>query len=62
FVDRRDIGFAAEAALALPNLAFEIFYVLGHPDAASHVDMETTRTRLNWTPQYDFHQYAGDPK
>ena len=60
FIDRRDIGFAAEAALNLPDLTFEIFYVLGHPDAANHADMDATRTRLDWTPKYDFQQYAED--
>jgi len=60
FIDRRDIGFAAEAALALPDLTFEVFYILGHPDAANHVDVAHTHTRLGWTPRYDFKQYSTD--
>lgn len=54
FVDRRDIGEVARLALELPDLGFEIFYVLSTPMASKHADMENTYSRLNWKPKHDF--------
>ena len=60
FIDRRDLGEAARLALELEDLAFEIFYVLGPPEAADHADVAHTRTRLGWRPKYDFAGVARD--
>lgn len=60
FIDRRDIGDAADAALRLPDLGCEVFYVLGHPDADQHADMVATRERLGWTPKHDFTKHPRD--
>jgi len=60
FVDRRDIGEVARLALLLPDLAFEVFYVLSTPMAGKHADMEYTYKRLNWKPKYDFSNLKQD--
>ncbi|NIA21119.1 MAG: NAD-dependent epimerase/dehydratase family protein [Anaerolineaceae bacterium] len=52
--DRRDIGEAARLALELPDLGYEVFYVLGAPEAAKLYDVEYTHQRLGWKPKYDF--------
>ncbi len=54
FIDRRDIGEAARLALELPDLGFEIFYVLGGPLADKHADIAYTQQRLGWKARYDF--------
>jgi len=59
FIDRRDIGLAAKLALELDDLGFEVFYVLGPPEADEHADVARTRERLGWTPQ---HNFAGVPR
>ncbi len=56
YIDRRDIGKAARLALELPDLAYEIFYVLGHPDSHNHADVAYTQTRLGWTPDHPFNK------
>jgi len=60
FIDRRDIGDAANAALRLPDLGCEVFYVLGHPDALEHADVAYTHQRLGWQPRHDFSKYPRD--
>lgn len=60
FIDRRDIGDAADAALRLPDLGCEVFYMLGHPDAAEHADIARSHERLGWTPKHDFTKYPRD--
>jgi len=60
FIDRRDIGDAVDAALCLPDLGCEVFYVLGHPDADGRADMTATRERLGWTPKHDFTNHPRD--
>ncbi len=60
FIDRRDIGDAANAALRLPDLGCEVFYVLGHPDALEHADVAHTHERLGWHPRHDFTKYPRD--
>jgi nucleoside-diphosphate-sugar epimerase len=52
--DRRDIGEAARLAIELPDLKYEVFYVLGAPEADRFYDMEPTFRRLGWKPRYDF--------
>ena len=54
FIDRRDIGEAARLALELDDLGFEVFYVLGPPEALEMADVAYTRERLGWRPKYDF--------
>lgn len=54
FIDRRNIGEAARLALELPDLGFEIFYVLGGPLADKHADIAYTQQRLGWKARYDF--------
>jgi len=58
-VDRRDIGEAARLALELDGLGFEVFYVLGTPEALERADVAYTRDRLGWRPTHDF---AGLPR
>lgn len=60
FIDRRDIGAAADCALRLPDLGCEAFYLVGHRDGPRHADVEHTRKRLGWTPAHDFSQYPDD--
>lgn len=60
FIDPRDIGDAADAALRLPDLGCEAFYVLGHPDSDLHADTARTRARLGWSPKHDFTCYPRD--
>ncbi len=52
--DRRDIGEAARLALELPDLGYEVFHVLGAPEAVEVYDVEYTYQRLGWKPKYDF--------
>ena len=52
--DRRDIGEAARLAIELPDLKYEVFYVLGAPEADRFYDMEPTFRRLGWKPRHDF--------
>ena len=52
--DRRDIGLAARLALELPDLKYEVFHVLGTPEAAKVYEMQPTYNRLGWKPKYDF--------
>ena len=60
FIDRRDIGDAADCALRLPDLGCEAFWVLGHRDCVNHADMEHTYRRLGWKAAHDFSQYPDD--
>jgi nucleoside-diphosphate-sugar epimerase len=60
FVDPRDIGQAALAALHLENLAFEVFYLLAGPDAELAADLAPTFKRLGWRPKYRFTEYPRD--
>jgi len=57
FVDPRDIAGAALAALRLPDLGYEVFYVCGPRDADGHADTARTRIRLGWQPQHDFSRW-----
>jgi nucleoside-diphosphate-sugar epimerase len=51
-LDPRDIGTAALAALALPDLGLESFNI-GQSDY-TEVDSTSTQARLEWTPTYRF--------
>ena len=62
FVDRRDIGGMALAALQLPDLGYEIFYALSTPMGAKHADMECAYKRLAWKPTYDFSNLKQDTR
>ncbi len=53
-IDRRDIGEVARRALELPDLHFEILYVMGQPEADAFCDAAYTRQRLDWTPAHPF--------
>ena len=55
-IDPRDIGAAALAALALPDLALEAFQ-LGQDD--SGLELTAARERLCWRPQ---HRFTGLPR
>jgi len=61
FIDRRDIASAALAALELPDLGLETFYVLGHADSPNHADVAYTIERLNWKPRHTFSSFPKDP-
>ena len=52
--DPRDIGEAARLALERNDLTYEVFYVEGTAESIHHCDVEYTRTKLGWTPKYDF--------
>ena len=52
-IDPRDIGRAAVAALALPDLGLEHFN-LGQDDYDQQYDMAGTRKRLGWHPEHRF--------
>ena len=58
-IDPRDIGQAARLALELPDLTYEVFYLLSKPEAATRVDTTHTRDRLGWDPEYPFAQEPG---
>lgn len=60
FIDRRDIASAALAAIHLPDLGLESFYILGHPDAVKHADVAHSRKRLGWEPRYTFSAFPRD--
>jgi len=53
-IDPRDIGQAARKALELPDLTWEVFYLLAKPEAATRVDTTHTRERLGWDPEHPF--------
>jgi len=52
--DRRDIGEVARLSLECPDIEWEIFYVLGTPEAREFYDIDHTCQRLGWQPKYDF--------
>jgi nucleoside-diphosphate-sugar epimerase len=60
FIDPRDIAEAARLALTVPQLGYEIFYTLGHPDAEEHADVRHLRDFLGWKPQHTFEKYPRD--
>jgi UDP-glucose 4-epimerase len=60
FIDRRDIGHAAVAALQLPDLGCEAFFVTGHASGNEHMDLAPAKTRLGWAPKYRFLGYPLD--
>jgi len=53
-IDPRDIGEAARAALLLPDLRCEAFYLVAGPGAEDHADIAYTMQRLEWMPAYRF--------
>jgi nucleoside-diphosphate-sugar epimerase len=59
-IDPRDIGAAANAALKLPELGNEVFYLMAGPGAAEKVDVAYTQSRLQWEPQYRFEKFPRD--
>jgi nucleoside-diphosphate-sugar epimerase len=60
FIDPRDIGEAARLALTVPQLGYEVFYLLGHPDADAHADMHRLREFLGWKPRHTFEKFPRD--
>jgi nucleoside-diphosphate-sugar epimerase len=52
--ERRDIGLAALLALDVPDLGYEVFYVVSTPEGDTKFDVAYTRQRLGWKPQHDF--------
>jgi nucleoside-diphosphate-sugar epimerase len=57
FVDPRDIAHVAAAALKVPDLGYEIFYMFGPAEAQAHADVAYTTTRLGWKPRHDFSRW-----
>jgi NAD+ dependent glucose-6-phosphate dehydrogenase len=53
-IDRRDIGQAAHHALTLPDVKYEVFYILGPPEADRHADVAHAREWLGWIPDHRF--------
>ena len=60
FIDPRDIADAAYLSLIIPKLEYEIFYLLGHPDAEKHADVKHTREFLGWQPKHTFEKHPLD--
>lgn len=52
-IDPRDLGRAAVAALALPDLGLEHFN-LGQDGFDRSYDMDSTRLRIKWRPEHNF--------
>ncbi len=61
-VSNEDIGEVARLALELPDLAWEVFYAIGTPEAPRKYDVAYTRERLGWTPRHDFTWMPPDPR
>jgi nucleoside-diphosphate-sugar epimerase len=60
FIDPRDIAEAARLSLIVPKLGYDIFYLLGHPDAETHADVKHLRDTLGWKPKHTFEKYPRD--
>ena len=52
--DRRDIGSAALAAMELPDLGWEVLFVMSTDESMAHADTAYTRSRLGWRPAHRF--------
>jgi nucleoside-diphosphate-sugar epimerase len=61
FIDPRDIAEAVRLSLVAPDLKFETFYTVGHPDGDLHCDVRHTREFLGWKPRHTFEMYPRDP-
>lgn len=55
-IDPRDIGRAATAAIDVPDLDCETFYLMAGPGVEKFADIDSTRKRLGWEP---VHRFAG---
>lgn len=60
FIDPRDIAEAARLALTVPNLGYETFFLMGHPDAEAKADIQHLRDVLGWKAQHPFTKYPRD--
>lgn len=60
FIDPRDIGSAALAALTMKDLGCEAFYLVAGPGAEEHADIRHGMDRLGWTPEYRFTEFPVD--
>lgn len=60
FIDPRDIGSAALAAITMKDLGCEVFHLVAGPGAAEKADLQPAITRLGWTPQYRFVEFPED--
>lgn len=60
FIDPRDIGTAALAALTLKDLGCEALYLVAGPDAEKKADVAHTMSRLGWMPKYRFTEFPRD--
>ena len=60
FIDPRDIAEAARLSLLIPKLGYEIFYLMGHPDAETRADIKHLRDFLGWKPKHTFEKYPRD--
>ena len=56
-IDPRDIAEAVRLSILAPQLDYETFYILGHPDAEEHADVKFTREFLGWQPRHTFEKY-----
>jgi nucleoside-diphosphate-sugar epimerase len=54
YVDPRDVGEAVRLCLALSDLSWETFFVMGVPAADERYDVAYTRQRLGWTPKHRY--------
>jgi nucleoside-diphosphate-sugar epimerase len=60
FIDPRDIAEAARLSFLVPKLGFEIFYLMGHPDAEAKADIKHLREFLGWKAKHTFEKYPRD--
>ncbi len=56
-IDPRDIAEAVRLALVAPEIHYETFYILGHPEAEAHADLKHTHDFLGWRPQHRFEHH-----
>jgi len=61
YIDRRDIAAATAAALLLPDLGLETFFITGHSDGHKRLDLSPAIQRLGWNPEHTFSAYPNDP-
>lgn len=60
FIDPRDIAEAARLSIMLPNLKYDVFYMLGYPTAETRADIKHAREVLGWRPCHTFERYEHD--
>lgn len=60
FIDPRDIAQAALLSFKVPKLGYEVFYLMGHPDAEEKADIQHLKDVLGWKAKHPFTKYPRD--